>query len=309
MDPRSVGPLLTRSLFGPETLRLLLVEAVRSNQQAVLQGQPQTRPQADLDWVAQRLQFVLSELGADHIMPVVAALDEVNHQNLKNVLLQFLQQAMTGRENEIADRIPGLSIESARPLLRVLAAANSQAAWDCLRRLAAHQNATVKCEATAYLAQTPEQKREELGRLAESPNPEVRSAALRAMAFHQVRTALPLLVKRVQDPSFNLMAHTEKRELLSALYALNAQKGEQLAMEIVQKHGLLVDDSLEQTRALCAELLGANAKTREALEAVLQAAKRRWWNTQPLREAALAAAETIAARSGFRISAAGEVVG
>ena len=309
VDPRSVGPLLTRSLFGPETLRLLLVEAVRSNQQAVLQGQAQTRPQADLDWVAQRLQFVLSELGADHIMPVVSALDEVNHPNLKNVLLQFLQQAMTGRESEIADRIPGLSVESARPLLRVLAAANTQAAWDCLRRLASHQNATVKCEATAFLAQTPEQKREELGRLVENPNPEVRSAALRAMAFHQVRTALPLLVKRVQDPSFNLMAHTEKREILSALYALNAQKGEQLAMEIVQKHGLLVDDSLEQTRALCAELLGANAKTREALEAVLQAAKRRWWNTQPLREAALAAAETIAARSGFRISAAGEVVG
>ena len=316
VDPRTLGPLLTRSLFGPETLRLLLVEAVRSNQ-AVMQGMASNgqalgaanAPQTDLDWISQRLQFVLSELTADHIQPVVAALDEVNHPRLKGVLMTFLQQAMAGRESEVADRIPTMSIDTARPLLRLLATANSQAGWDCLRSLAAHQNATVKCEATAFLAQTPDQKRDELGRLAENPNPEVRQAALRAMAFHQVRTALPLLVKRVQDPSFNLVPPQERRELLSALYSLNPQKGEQLAMEIVQKHGLLVDDALEQTRALCAELLGANAQTREALDAVLQAAKRRWWNTQVLREAALGAAEAIASRLGLHISSAGEVVG
>jgi hypothetical protein len=55
--------------------------------------------------------------------------------------------------------------------------------------------------------------------------------------------------------------------------------------------------------------LGVHGETRPPLEAVLQAAKRRWWNTQPLREAALVAAEAIAARIGLRISAAGEIVG
>ena len=83
---------------------------------------------------------------------------------------------------------------------------------------------------------------------------------------------------------------------------------EQIAVEIVQKHGLLVDESLEQTRALCAELLGQHAKSMEALDAVLQASKRRWWNTQPLRDAALVAAETIAQKLGRRISPAGEVI-
>jgi predicted Ser/Thr protein kinase len=309
VDPRSLGPLLTRSLFGPETLRLLLVEAVRSTQQAVLQGQAASGPQADLDWIAHKLQFVLSELGPDHINAVVAALDEVTHPRLKATLMQFLQAAIAGREAEVAERVPTMSIETARPLLQLLANVNTQMGWDALRRLATHSNATVKCEATAFLAQSPEQKRDELGRLAENPNPEIRSAALRAMAYHQVRTALPLIVKRVQDPSFNLMPIPERRELLAAAYALNKERGEQIAMDIVQKHGLLVDDALEQTRALCAELLGLHADTRAPLEAVLQAAKRRWWNTQPLREAALVAAEAIAARIGLRISAAGEIVG
>lgn len=116
-------------------------------------------------------------------------------------------------------------------------------------------------------------------------------------------------MKRVQDPTFNQLPIPERRELMSALYALNPQKGEQIAMEIVQKHGLLVDEALEETRALCAELLGQHAQGRDALDAVLQASKRRWWNTQPLREAALLAADSIAGRLGLRISPAGDVVG
>jgi hypothetical protein len=128
------------------------------------------------------------------------------------------------------------------------------------------------------------------------------------MAFHQVRAAGPLLVKRVQDPTFNQLPVQERRELLSALFTLNPQRGEQIAIEIVQKHGLLVDEALEQTRALCAELLGQHSKTMEALDAVLQASKRRWWNTQPLRDAALIAAESIAQKLGRRISPTGEVI-
>jgi acyl-CoA reductase-like NAD-dependent aldehyde dehydrogenase len=116
-------------------------------------------------------------------------------------------------------------------------------------------------------------------------------------------------MKRVQDPTFNQLPVDERRELFTALYALFPQRGEQLAMEIVQKHGLLVDDDLELTRALCAELLGKHAKSQEALEAVLQAVRKRWWNTQLLRDAALVAAEAIAARIGRRISPAGELIG
>ncbi len=310
LDPRTVGPTLTRVMFGPETLKLLLVEAVRSNQQALMQGAGNAGgPAADLEWIAQRLIYVLNDLGSEHAPAVVSVLDQVQNERLRGVLFQFLQRSMAGRENEIADRIPTMSIETARPMLRLLAALKTQTAWEALRRLAQSPNVTMRCEAVACLAQTPEQLRDELQKLAEAPNMELRQAALRAMAYHQVRAAGPLLVRRVQDPTFNQLPIGERRELMTALYVLNPQRAEQIAMEIVQKHGLLVDEALEETRALCAELLGQHAQNREALEAVLQASKRRWWNTQPLREAALLAADGIANRLGLRISPAGEVMG
>ncbi|MBL9027611.1 MAG: serine/threonine protein kinase [Myxococcales bacterium] len=303
-----VGPTLTRSMFGPETLRLLLVEAVRSNQQAIMGGGGQAGGAVDLDRLAQQLNVVLSELGHEHVAPIVAVLDQIPHDGLRQVLFAFLQRTMAGRENEIAERIPQMSIETARPLLRLLATIRTQGGFDALRRLASSGNVTLRCESVAYLAQSPDQLRDELGRLAEAPQPELRQAALRTMAYHQVRAAGPLLVKRVQDPTFNQLPVPERRELLTALFALNPQRAEQIAMEVVQKHGLLVDEALEQTRALCAELLGQNAKSMEALDAVLQASKRRWWNTQPLRDAALVAAEAIAQKLGRRISPAGEVI-
>jgi hypothetical protein len=303
-----VGPTLTKAMFGPETLRLLLVEAIRSNQQAIMGGGAQAGAAVDLDRLAQQLNVVFSELGHEHVAPIVAVLDQIPHDGLRQVLFAFLQRTMAGRENEIAERIPQMSIETARPLLRLLATIRTQGGFDALRRLASSGNVTLRCESVAYLAQSPDQLRDELGRLAEAPQPELRQAALRTMAYHQVRAAGPLLVKRVQDPTFNQLPVPERRELLTALFALNPQRAEQIAVEVVQKHGLLVDEALEQTRALCAELLGQNAKSMEALDAVLQASKRRWWNTQPLRDAALVAAEAIAQKLGRRISPAGEVI-
>ena len=291
------------------------------NKKAVLVGgssQSETKT-IDFDWLIAPLGQVLAELAltasqpmpqgqGDHVSSVLSVLDQVPHEGLKNLLLAYLQRVLTGREMEIAERVQSMSIETARPMLRLLAMAKSQAGYDALRRLASAPNPTIKCEATAFLAQTADQLKDELGRLAEAPQPEVRAAALRTMAFHQVRAAGPLIVKRVQDPSFNQIPIEERRELFTALYALNAPRAEQIAVEIVQKHGLLVDDALEQTRALCAELLGLHAQAMPALEAVLAASKRRWWNTQPLRDAATVAAEAIAARLGRRISPSGEVV-
>ncbi len=105
------------------------------------------------------------------------------------------------------------------------------------------------------------------------------------------------------------MAAEERRELLSALFALHLARAEAISIEILQKHSLLgTDDATEQTRAICAELLGHNSQSQEALDAVLGALKRRWWNSQLLRDAAAPAADAIAGRMGKRISPAGEVI-
>src|SRR6185436_567303 len=126
-------------------------------------------------------------------------------------------------------------------------------------------------------------------------------------AHHQVRAAGPLLVRRVSDASFHQLPGEERREFMDALYSLHPARAETLAIEIIQKHGLLPDDALDQTRAICAELLGREGKSMEALEAVIGATRRRPWNSGQLRDAALLAAEAIAARLGKRITASGEI--
>ena len=165
----------------------------------------------------------------------------------------------------------------------------------------------LRCEATAHLASSPEQLRDELVKLADAPDPQLRFAALRTLAYHQVRAAGPLLVRRVSDPSFHQLPPEERRELMAALHSLHPARAESLAIEIVQKHGLLADDAVDQTRAICAELLGRESKSPEALDAVVGATRRRPWNSALLRDAAAIAAEPIAKRLGKRITASGEI--
>ena len=66
--------------------------------------------------------------------------------------------------------------------------------------------------------------------------------------------------------------------------------------EILKEHQIIPTEAVgDDARARCAELLAGMA-SKEALEAATEAAKKRWWNTAPVREAAERAVEQITAR-------------
>jgi hypothetical protein len=231
----------------------------------------------------------------------------VTHEGLRKLILGYLERVLPGHEPGVVDAVMTLDLETARAVLRIFAGLKTSGAEEALRRLSGCAIPALRCEAIAFLAAGPEQIKDELLQLAEGGPPDVRLAALRTLASHQIRAAGPLLVRRVQDASFHQLTLEERREILSALHALNPARGEAVAIEALQKHGLLTDDAVEQTRALSAELLGREARSQEALDAALAAAKRRPWNSQQLRDAAAAAAEAVAARLGRRILPGGEV--
>jgi serine/threonine protein kinase len=291
-------------MFSPETVKLLIREAVR----ATPPGQPELS-RVDLDRLTADFSPVLSGFGPTHLGVVLDLVPIVTHEPLRQALVAYVERSIVGREAEVVDRLVRLDLATARPILQGLAQSRRPGAVDALRRVAATGGPGHRCEATALLAHTPEQLRDDLLALTENQDPGVRAAALRALAQHQVRAAGPLLVRRVQDPSFHQLPVDERREILRALFALHLARAESLSVEILNKHSLLgTDDATEQTRAICAELLGANSNSSEALEAVLGGLKRRWWNSQLLRDAATIAADAIAARLGKRISPAGELV-
>ena len=311
-SPREAPALraeLTQGMFSPETIRMIVREVTRSPaaQASLMSATTQLTP-VNIDAIAEGLGPVMLELSGAHLEAVMDVLSGVNHDGLRRILFGYLERTLPGREGAVVDRLMTLDLDTARPILKILAAIKTQSAEGALRRLAGCVNANLRCEAIANLAQSPDQLKDELGQLCENPQPEVRFAALRTLAFHQVRAAGPVLVRRAQDSSFHHLVPEERRELLDALHTLHAARAEALAIELINKHGLLADDALEGTRALCAELLGREARSIEALEAVMNATKRRFWNSASLRDVAVAAAESIAARLGKRITAAGEIL-
>ncbi|WP_437600823.1 protein kinase [Sorangium sp. So ce590] len=310
LAPRQQGGALAtelaRGMFPPDTMRLLLREATR----VVMPGTPGAAAQpapVDLDLVAQRLAPILHKLGSDTLPVAMEVVGHIGHEPLRRALLGYFERTLPGHEEGVVDALMTLDLDVARPILKMFAASRTQGALGALKRLAGCANAALRCEAIAHLAASPEQIRDELLSLAEAAPPEVRVAALRTLAHHQVRAAGPLLVRRVQDGSFHQLALDERREFLGALYTLNPARGESVAVELLQRHGLLADEATEQTRCLSAELLGREARSQEALDAALAASKRRPWNSQALRDAASAAAEAIAARLGKGISTAGDL--
>ncbi len=379
----SLGPDLTRTMFGPEALRLLLKEvsrrpgegppssappssggtpssglpaqpsglsgpaSVRSSSVSMLpppssmssaalaaggHGSPGYSPSggpsssftpasssfqppasrgpmgAELLRVAELIPNVLDSLDGACVEVAVAALVEVAHDGVRRALYAYIERAMAGHEERVAELMWAFDPETARPILRALAGSRREEATSALGRLKVAKSPALRCEAVAHAARSPDELRDELMKLAEDPSPEMRSAALRALAAHKVRAAGPLLIKRASDPSFQGVPAAEQREILDALFALHPVRAEALAIDLVQKHGLMSDEALDVTRTACADLLGREARSEEALAAVLEAGKRRWWNGQGLRDAASRAAERIAVRLGKRVSPQGEPV-
>ncbi len=297
---------VSRGMFSPETFRLAMKEAIRV---APLGGQQSEGFVAvDLDALARDLMPVVSALGPAHLDVVFDLVGAMPHEGLRKVLFGYLERMLPGREAEVVDRVMTLDIDVARPILRILAAVKKPGATEALRRLAGCSIPMLRCEAIALLSTSPEQLKDELAPLAETGTPDLRIAALRTLAHHQVKPAGPLLVRRVQDATFHQLGIEERKEILGALYTLHPLRAEQVSLEILEKRGIFsTDEAVEQTRVVAAELLGRESRSMEALQSLLKEARRRWGNSPQLREKASAAAEVMAAKLGRRVTESGEI--
>jgi eukaryotic-like serine/threonine-protein kinase len=307
--PRQEAPVLkgelARGMFSPETLRMLIREALRTPPPGIA-AEPFVP--IDLDSLSHEIIPVVSAFGPTYLETIFDLVPSIPHEGLKKTFLSYLERSLPGREAEVVDRIMTLDLENARPIMRILQSVKKPSAIEALRKLTGCANPNLRCEAIALLSASPEHLKDELGQLAESAQADLRVAALRALAYHQCKPAGPLLVRRMQDASFHKLAIEERREMLEALYQLHPVRAEAICIEILGKHGVFsTEESLEQTRALTAEFLGKETRSMEALQAVIAAGKRRPWNSQMLRETASAAAESIAARMGRRLTESGDV--
>lgn len=268
-------------------------------------------PPVNLDAIAQGLELILPRLHATHLNAVLDVISITAHEGIRRVLLNYINRALAQNQSavtDIATRISSLDVTVMRTILRAVASLGSAESIAVLERLNRSSDPTVRSEVKACLSPNRDVLREELLALVDKGDPDERIAALKSLVGHEAREAVPHLVKRLQDGQFHKFTVNERREFFTAIWNLDAARAEPVLIEMVQKHGLFADEAVEQSRSLAADLLGERARSAEALHAVQNAAKRRWWNTQLLRDAANRAAESISARLGKPTGTGGEAL-
>lgn len=269
-------------------------------------------PPVNLDAIAHGLELILPKISsASHLDAVLDVIGISGHEGIRSALLNYINRTLSENDAavaQIATRISAFDAAVMRPILRVLSSLGSNESVAVLERLHRSPDPMVRSELRACLAPTPDVMREELLEILAKGAPEEKIAALRTLVGHEAREAVDPLVKRLHEGHFHKLTPDEKREFMTAIWNLDAARAEPVLIGLVQKHGLFADEAIEQSRSIAADLLGQRARSMESLHAVQSATKRRWWNTQTLRDAATRAAEAISARLGQHRSGGGETV-
>ncbi len=280
--------LITESLFAGRTLEELVRLASRENM-------PPDRREEIHTVIAQ----ALDHLGSGHVMFLLERANELNkatHETLYELLLGYVERHLHHHHQGVVDRLNHLEPSLAQRMLAAVTAGGGEGAVAFLKPLLMSQNPALKCEATALLATSPDELGKQLVRLLTSSDAALRSASLTTMLRHQVRSAGPGLVRVIEAESFAERLPEEQEQMFSVLYELNAARAEALAIQILEQHGMLVDEKLDQLRTVAADALGRHANSAAPLDALENAARRRPWNTQQLRTSAGAAVESIRRR-------------
>jgi len=281
-------------------------------------AQPDTITQAMFTWHVLELAYAYAQLedldeegrrvvvnGVEGITPSLARdlvkehlllANELPEGDLFEIAMGYVDNALPGNEAVVVELLDTLRPELAQRMLASVTATRSPEAIELLKPLLMSPNQALRCEATALLAQSPEELGKQLVRLLGSSDPALRSAALTTMQRHNVRLAGPGLVGVIEAEGFVDRPLKEQRQMFETLYALHAARAERLLVSIVNQHGLMADETIDRVRAVAADVLGRLADSPEPLDALKGAARVRPWNTQQVRMAASHAVEDIERR-------------
>jgi len=274
-----------------------------SNIAAILQdlekeGRDQTRAAKEIDpAIVVGIGKALELLGDGSMLALACGCyDSFRSEPLRDVLLAYVKRWVKGHEMELGGVIESAGVDLGVLLVKLLGELQTPASANALERALGNPNLAVRIEALARMPSEKEDHvRDEVQKMLDNQAASVRTEALRLIAARELRAAGPALVIRVQSPAFHEMPVEERRQWLRAIAALNPRRAESLCAGILAAHTLIPQEAVEATRTLAAELLAGSASD-EALAAAQEASKKRWWNTQPVRDAAERALKAITER-------------
>jgi hypothetical protein len=275
-------------MFPPDTLSAILAEVIRAGRDV---EQSLSLPPAMMTGIARALEIY----DDDSLMGTVCECYEVSRlEALRTACSGYIRRFAKGHEADLALTLPRATQPLALELVALLGSLRTPASLRALEAAFKSPHTRVRVEALTHMPDAPaEMVKTELGRLLEDPSPAVRMEALRMVAKLNVVAAGPILTRTTQAEAFHELPQDERKAWFEALFKLNAVRAEGIAVEMLNKKQIIPSEAIEATREVAARML-AGCTSSDALEALRNASKRRWWNTQPVRDAAtesLAAAE------------------
>lgn len=286
--------VITSDVTSPETLRSIITGAPAPNE-----GDKEAQ-QARTDYLLS-MKALLGAVDGEHVDIALGCLPSADTEEVRTLLLDFLQAKGVGHEAAIGELFasPQITLEMGLELVRLLAAINTPAAKEAIAQATRCPHALVRIEALGYSeGVSSERLRTELRKLLEDNDDEVRLAALRAMETYNITVAGPFVVLRIQDKGFIKLGYEERKQALHTVCTLRPKRAEELCIEILSQSALIRSKAMEETREIAAQYLGEIATTQPAfylLDEISRASK--WKANEGVRQAATQALSRIAQRA------------
>lgn len=192
-------------------------------------------------------------------------------------------------------------ISSAQPgelawLVRSLASSGTPADRDCVVRIASRRWSAAAELARGELCGDRSEVERGVASCLDGHDEQERLVAYTIAAELQLTTAARTVLARLAAPDLVTLSPREREAMLTLVMMGLPGDGERAAVRLLQKHGVLADESHDATRRIAARLLGRYGSGGAALDALRAATSSMWWNSRGLRDEAALACREIEAR-------------
>ncbi len=288
-EARHLEHAITQVMLPAQTIAAILQAVEREGREATVSKEVEPS-------VVSGIERALVALGDPAMLELACACYGTSRSEaLRSTLLAYITHWINGNEPRIGVVLETAPVELGVTLVNLLAVLQTPNAAIALEAAQKSPHLAVRIEALTKVSSDREDEvRVEVRKMLDDPSAKARHDALELVAERGLIAAGPAIVLQIQAPTFHALTVDERRQWLTSLHALSPRRAMTVCAEILKTHQLIPTEAVETTRVLCAEVLTGMA-SKEALEAATEAAKKRWWNTAPVRDAAERALEQIKA--------------
>lgn len=241
------------------------------------------------------LSNALMVSGACSTDTCIDALASAKSLSVRQVLSAHLRSQLANNVQIIAGRLADLDAQTGYELVQSIGALQSEAATQELQKLAQSPDtplgllALAQLEPHATVAQT-------VITALDSPNSQLRRAALRLIVDQQIYEAIDPLADKISSDAFAQYPAFERTLAMETLAIMAPEPAQVIAQNLVIKHRLLFDDPIDDTRDLAVLFLQKHGNTEDTITALRAAHVPMWWNPPSLRLLAQQAIEQVEQR-------------